>query len=118
MEKEITCIGCPMGCSITADIGKDGKINSLSGYSCGVGKKYAYGELTLPKRMVTSLVYVRGTNKPLPVKTSAPITKSKIPECLGAIRSVSVTAPVRVGDIIIKNVLGEDADIVATGEII
>lgn len=118
MVKEITCIGCPMGCLISADVSENGKINEVKGYTCNVGKKYAYEELTSPKRMVTSLIYVRGTNRPLPVKTSEPVSKDKIFECLKEIRKVSVTAPVHSGNVIIKNVCGEAADIIATGEII
>ena len=118
MIKEITCIGCPMGGLISASIGEGGKINEVKGYTCNVGKKYAYEELTTPKRMVTSLVHVRGTNRPLPVKTSEAIPKNKIFECLNEIREASVTAPVHSGSVIIKNVCGEPADIIATGEII
>lgn len=118
MVKEITCIGCPMGCLISADVSEDGNINEVKGYTCNVGKKYAYEELTLPKRMVTSLVYVHGTDRPLPVKTSESIPKDKISECLKEISEASVTAPVHSGSIIIKNVCGEPANIIATGEII
>jgi CxxC motif-containing protein len=41
-----------MGCRITAEV-ENGKIHSVEGYSCNIGKKYAQEELTTPKRMVT-----------------------------------------------------------------
>lgn len=116
MKKEITCIGCPMGCRITAEILK-GKIVSLEGYTCNVGKKYAEEELTVPKRMVTALICVRGQNRPLPVKTSKPIEKSKIFDCLAEIRRHAVTLPVSAGDVVVPHVCGTDVDIIATKEL-
>ena len=116
MVKEITCIGCPMGCRITAEI-EDGKILSIEGYTCNVGKKYAEEELTVPKRMVTALIRVRGRKEPLPVKTSHPIEKSRIFDCLEEIRTHAVTLPVHAGETVIRNVCGTDVDIVATKEL-
>ncbi|WP_411676709.1 DUF1667 domain-containing protein [Caproicibacter sp.] len=116
MRKEITCIGCPMGCRMTAEV-ENGKILSVEGYSCNVGKKYAQEELTVPKRMVTSLAHVRGSSRPLPVRTSAPIEKSKIFDCLREIRACEITPPVKIGDVIISHVCGTQADIVATREV-
>lgn len=114
--KEITCIGCPMGCRITAEV--DGKeILSLEGYTCNIGKKYAEGELTFPTRMVTSLISVRGTTKPISVKLSKPIDKKKIFDCLKQIKDTSVTLPVCVGEVLIKGVCGTDADVIATQEL-
>lgn len=115
MKREITCIGCPMGCRITAEL-EDGKIVTLEGYTCNVGKKYAQEELTVPKRMVTALIRVRGQDRPLPVKTSKPIEKSKIFDCLEEIRMRAVTLPVHSGDVVVPHVCGTDVNIVATKE--
>lgn len=116
MIKEITCIGCPMGCRITAQI-EDGKILSIEGYTCNIGKKYAQEELTVPKRMVTGLIRVRGQERPLPVKTSKPIEKSKVFDCLEEIRNHAVTLPVHSGEVLIPHVCGTDVDIISTKEI-
>jgi len=116
MKKEITCIGCPMGCRITAEV--DGKqITSIVGYTCNIGKKYAQEELTVPTRMVTALMTVYGTHQPLSVKTSRPIEKSKIFDCLKEISCRTVMRPVHTGEVIIKNVCGTKVDIVATKEL-
>lgn len=116
MEKEITCIGCPMGCRITAQV-ENGRILSLEGYTCNVGKKYAQEELTVPKRMVTCLVPVCGSDCPLSVKTSAPIEKSKVFDCLRAMKGCRATPPVHIGDVVISGVCGTAVDIVATREV-
>ncbi|MDF2633019.1 MAG: NAD(FAD)-dependent dehydrogenase [Caproiciproducens sp.] len=117
MKKEITCIGCPMGCRIIAELDGD-KIISIEGYTCNIGKKYAQEELTVPTRMVTALIKVEGTHQPLSVKTSRPIEKSKIFDCLKEISQHTVVRPIHIGEVIIKNVCGTSVDIVATKELI
>ncbi|HWP51190.1 MAG TPA: DUF1667 domain-containing protein [Clostridia bacterium] len=115
MVKEITCIGCPLGCRISAII-ENGEIASISGYSCNVGRKYAQEELTAPKRMVTALMPVRGCRQPLPVKTSEPVDKSSIFECLNEIAAHTVSLPVHIGDVVLPGVCGSSVDIIATKE--
>ena len=117
MIKEITCIGCPIGCRISAVL-ENGEIQSISGYSCNVGKKYAQEELTAPKRMVTALMMVQGSRHPLPVKTSEPIDKSKIFACLNEIANHTVSLPVHIGDVVLHRVCGTTADIIATKELL
>ena len=48
------------------------------------------------------------------VKTKEDIPKEKIFECVKALKVVEVTAPVHIGDIILKNVAGTGVDVVAT----
>lgn len=117
MVKEITCIGCPIGCRISAVL-ENGEIRSLSGYTCNVGKKYAQEELTAPKRMVTALMPVRGCRQPLPVRTSQPIDKQKIVDCLNEIAGRSVTLPVHIGDVVLPSVCGSAVNIIATKELL
>lgn len=116
-KRELTCIGCPVGCRIMAELEGD-KIISIEGYTCNIGKKYAQEELTLPTRMVTALMKVEGTHEPLSVKTSRPIEKSKIFDCLREISAHTVMRPVAIGQAVIKNVCGTQADIIATKELI
>ena len=41
MEKrELTCIGCPLGCSITVTL-ENGEIRDVTGYTCKRGHDYA-----------------------------------------------------------------------------
>ncbi|MEG1932410.1 MAG: DUF1667 domain-containing protein, partial [Pygmaiobacter sp.] len=115
VKKELTCIGCPMGCTIVAQI-EQGEILALSGYTCKVGEQYAREELTAPKRMVTALVRLSGSSAPLSVKTSKPIDKREIFHCLSVLRKLSVERPVHSGEVLLANVCGTDVDIVATRE--
>ena len=113
MKKELTCIGCPMGCQITAEV-KDGKVTNISGNKCKIGENYAKEELIAPKRMITALMQVKNSSKPLPVKTSKAIDKNLIFECLKEIKNKKINLPIKTGEVIIKNTCNTDVDIVAT----
>lgn len=116
-RKELICIGCPLGCNLTVDM--DGaQVLSVSGNTCKRGDDYARKELTDPRRIVTSTVPVTGGNLPVvSVKTASDIPKGKIRECLCALKGVTLAAPVRIGDVIVKNVADTGVDVVATKEI-
>ena len=117
MKKELTCIVCPIGCHLTAELDESGKVLSVSGNTCPRGKVYAENELTHPTRTLTTTVMV--LNRPgcmLPVKTSAPISKEKIMEAMAVIRTLKVNAPIKCGEVILPSLLGE-ADLVAAGSI-
>lgn len=118
MEKrELTCIGCPLGCSITVTLNQ-GVVTDVTGNTCKRGDIYARKEVTNPTRIVTSSVRVNGgTAAMVSVKTGADIPKSKIFDCTEALRGVTVNAPVRIGDIIVNDVCGTGVPIVATKNI-
>ena len=118
MEKrELTCIGCPLGCSITVTM-ENAEILDVTGNTCKRGEKYAIDECTNPVRMLTSTVRVNGGKLPVvPVKTSVPIPKGKMFECMAAINNEVADAPIKLGDVLIANVCDTGADIVATNEV-
>lgn len=112
----ITCIVCPIGCEIYVDTkNENGEIVSLTGNRCPKGKDYAVQEVTAPKRVIMSVINVRGSNFPtVSVKTSKPVLKKLIPTIMEELSKIELEAPIAIGDIIIKNVAGTDADIIAT----
>ena len=118
MQKQVlTCIGCPMGCEVTVTM-DNGTILSVEGNTCDIGDKYARKEVTHPERTVTSTVVVTGGDKPrLSVKTASAIPKEKIQACMDEINHLSVTAPVRIGDILIPDTAGTGVSVVATRNI-
>lgn len=117
MEKKITCICCPMGCALTVDF-EEGKVNSVSGNTCNRGVAYGEKEVTNPTRTVTSIVKVSGgKEKMVSVKTATDIPKGKIFDCLHALKEIEIKAPVKIGDIIVKNVANTGVDIIATRKV-
>ena len=115
--RELTCIGCPMGCPLTIEL-KQGEVASVTGNTCKRGEAYARKEVTNPTRIVTSSVMVEGGSlAAVSVKTKEDIPKEKIFDCMKALKGVKVQAPVHIGDVIVKNVAGTGVDIVATKNI-
>jgi CxxC motif-containing protein len=117
VEKEITCIVCPIGCKIL--IKKNGKrFEILQGNKCKKGIDYARNEALDPRRMLTSSVLVINGEWPLiSVKSSKPVPKDKIFNVLKEIKKTKVNAPIKSGQIIIKNVANTDINILATKSI-
>lgn len=114
MTKNITCIVCPIGCYLTVYM-KDDKVESVSGYNCKRGIKYAEIECVAPQRVVTSTVSIIGASlNVVPVKTQEPIPKDKIFDILKVIKSIELIAPVKIGDIVVENVCDTGINIVAT----
>lgn len=114
-KSQLICIGCPVGCLITAKKKEDGSLD-ITGNTCPKGEAYARSEMTAPVRMVTSFVRLQGgKGKVVPVKTAEEIPKEKIAACMAEIRKASAKAPVKTGDILIADVAGTGIDIIATG---
>ncbi len=114
MEKrELTCIGCPLGCSLTVTV--DGDNITVTGNTCKRGEEYGIKEVTHPTRIVTSSIPVIGGELPLvSCKTKEDIPKDKIFDCMGEIHNAVCEAPVKIGDILIENCAGTGIPIVAT----
>ena len=115
MEKKITCIICPRGCSMTATV--DGETVTVTGHTCPKGQEYAVNECLHPVRTVTATVRVANRRDTMvSVKTVAPVAKDKMMEVMTALRSTQVNAPLQIGDVILTDVCG--SEIVVTKEIL
>ena len=114
MNKEMVCIICPRGCRMTATV--DGDKVTVSGNACPRGEEYAINECTNPVRTVTSIVRVDNrTDTMVSVKTEAPIAKANIFDAMKVIREATVSAPVTIGQVIIKDLYG--TNVIATKNI-
>ena len=112
--KEYTCIGCPIGCPLQL-VHKGSKITEISGYECDRGAKYAKQEFTDPRRGLSTTVEVAGARwKRLPVKVTGPVEKGRILEAARKIHELHVEAPVKLGQVLLKDLMGEKGiDVVA-----
>lgn len=114
MKRELTCIGCPLGCALTVETDDGGEIH-VTGYTCARGKDYAIKEVTCPTRIVTSTVPVEGgVISRVSVKTEHDIPKDKIFDVMNEIRRTSVSAPVRIGDTVIADCARTGTAVIAT----
>lgn len=114
MKKQMNCVACPLGCLITVEY-EGNEVYSVTGNTCKRGEAYAKTEITNPVRSIHSTVKVIGGAHPVvPCKTSGPIPKGVIFDVMKEINKVTVNAPVKIGQVFIKNVCGTGVDIVAT----
>lgn len=110
--KELICIVCPKGCHLKVD---EDNGYAVTGNSCEKGVPYAKKELQNPTRVITSTVRISGAHLPcLPVKTDSDIAKSSIAEAMRLLDNLTVKAPIKVGDIILPNILETGVNFVAT----
>ncbi|MEA4896120.1 MAG: DUF1667 domain-containing protein [Oscillospiraceae bacterium] len=113
-RKELTCIGCPMGCLVTIEL-EDGAIGEITGNSCPHGREYAVKELTHPERTLTSTVPVDGGKLCMvPVKTAGDIPKDKIFEAMAQVHALRLKAPVEAGKVVLKDIAGTGISLITT----
>lgn len=108
----LICITCPKGCHLLVD---ENNGYTVTGNSCPRGEAYGKNELLHPVRTVTSTIKVCNAAIPrLPVKTDRPLPKEKIFQCMALLETLEVKAPIHVGDVLAKDILDTDVNIVAT----
>ena len=114
MIRKMTCIICPNGCDLEAQI-TDGKCESVSGNLCPKGAQYAAQEVEEPKRTIASSVTVKNGVLPLvSVRLNRAVPKEKIFNVMEAVRRIVLDAPVYAGDIASENILGLGSDLIVT----
>ena len=112
MIRELTCIVCPKGCQLKAEI-EGGKVVNVTGHTCPRGKQYAIDECTHPMRTITSTARTEN-GEVIPVKTSTTVPKELMFDCMREINRAVANLPARIGDVLIENILGTGANVVVT----
>ncbi len=111
--KEMICIVCPQGCRLTIE--EQGNELIITGNACSRGIPYAKKEMTNPTRVVTSTVEIIGAiHHRLPVKTDKDISKDLNFDVIKELEKIIVKSPIKINEILIENILGTGANIVAT----
>ena len=113
------CTTCPSECALTIEtrIDENGveHVLSVQGNRCARGRKFAEQEIIRPMRILATTIMVRGGDeKLLPVRTAHPIPRDLHLRAMQDIRHASVTAPVRMGDVVMRDLLGTGVDLVAS----
>ena len=117
MTRNLVCIRCPLGCQLTVAI-EGTAVSSVTGQQCRRGEEYAKIECIAPMRTITSTVRINGGDiAMLPVRTAGDVPKSEIMACMQAISSITVDAPIKIGDIIVVNIAQTGINLVATRNI-
>jgi len=116
-EKRMICLSCPVGCQLTVTV-ENGEVLRVDGNACPRGDVYGRQEAIEPMRTLpTSVRVTAGTRDLVSVKTDRPIPLDLIPAAMDLIREISVAAPVRIHDVVLDDLLGTGAKLVATRDV-
>lgn len=114
MNRTLTCIICPRGCTLNAEI--HGKHVTVTGHTCPRGAEYAVSEVLHPMRTVTATIRVSNRRDTMvSVKTASPVPKTRMMDVMAALRKTSVEAPISIGQVLLPDVAG--SAIIATKDI-
>ncbi len=114
--KKIICLRCPKGCEITVTEKASGELD-IKGNACMLGLAYAENEIRNPVRTLTTSVRVEGGEYPLvPVWTPSPMPKVLLGELNKELRKITLRAPVKRGEAVIRDWRGLGVNVETSGE--
>lgn len=115
------CTTCPSECLLDVTVEQEGDTStvlSVKGNRCQRGAAFAKQETTCPMRILATTVPVRGGDQALlPVRTAAVIPRTLHMQAMELLRTTQVNAPVRMGDVIVQNILDSGVDVIASLDI-
>ena len=120
---QFNCTTCPSECLLTVEVERDAgghvaAVRSVIGNSCPRGDKFAHQELTCPMRVLTTTVAVSGGDEALlPVRTADAIPLELHAQAMAPIRGLVINAPIRMGDVVLENLLDTNINLVASMDI-
>ena len=120
---QFNCTTCPSECLLTVEVERDAdgavvEVHSVTGNRCPRGNKYAHQELTCPMRVLTTTVAVSGGDEALlPVRTSEAIPLTLHAQAMDLIRGLIVKAPIRMGDVVLPDLLNTNINLIASMDI-
>lgn len=116
MKMRICCTTCPNECELDVEVDENKHIISATGNRCPRGLTFAEKEVVDPERVLASTVRVEGAahNVLLPVRTAGAIPLRLHFDVMKQLSALTVTAPVRMGDVILENVCGSGMNVVAS----
>lgn len=120
---QFNCTTCPSECLLTVEVERDAdgavvEVRSVTGNSCPRGDKFAHQELICPMCVLTTTIAVSGGDEALlPVRTAEAIPLALHAQAMNFIRGLVVNAPIRIGDVVLEDLLGTSIDLVASMDI-
>ena len=120
---QFNCTTCPSECLLTVEVKRDtdgavAEVRSVTGNNCPRGDKFAHQELTCPMRVLTTTVAVSGGDEALlPVRTAEAIPLALHAQAMALIRGLVIEAPIRMGDVVLENLLNTNIDLIASMDV-
>jgi len=118
-EQMIICVGCPLGCEVKLIVNNKDEVTEVEGNQCKEGREYALKEFKNPVRTLTATVLTQSSSQPLlPVRTTKPILKRLQAPSMAIIAKARAKPPIKIGDIIVPNLLDTGVDLVASSDLL
>ena len=120
MIEKCKCIMCPVGCEIEIITDEKGAVIDIKGGLCDRGRNYALERMKRKAQILTTTVRLSepvGQVRVVPVKSLEPVDVSDMRDVVRVLKAITVTPPVKAGDVIAENVLGKGITVVATRSI-
>lgn len=120
---QFNCTTCPSECLLTVEVERDAdgavvEVRSVTGNSCPRGDTFAHQELTCPMRVLATTAAVSGGDEALlPVRTAEAIPLALHAQAMDLIRGLVVKAPIRMGDVVLEDLLHTGIDLIASMDI-
>ena len=120
---QFNCTTCPSECLLTVEVERDAdgaavEVRSVTGHHCPRGDTFAHQELTCPMRVLTTTVAVSGGDEALlPVRTAEAIPLALHAQAMDLIRGLVIEAPIRMGDVVLEDILNTKIDLIASMDI-
>jgi CxxC motif-containing protein len=114
LNGEIVCVVCPTSCLVVAEWNET-ELLRIDRHQCKLAWDYIESEIFDPRRTVTTTLPVEGGRLPLvSVKTASPVPKDMVMDIMDDLADVVAQAPIKLGDVLVSNILDTGIDIVAT----
>lgn len=116
------CTTCPNNCLLHVEVetAADGSkvAKEIGGNRCGRGITFAKTEVSRPERVLaTTVVIHNGDEQLLPVRTKTAIPFDKHAEAMHLLRTTAIYAPIKMGDVVVRNILNTGVDVVASMDV-
>lgn len=116
-QKTFKCQVCPVGC--TLKLSETNNELTIEGNKCSRGLEYAKSVYkTSPQILYGRCLLSNASMGRLAVKTSGPIPEDLKNQVMEQIRNTSIKAPVKKGQVIIKNILDLDIDVISMRKVL
>lgn len=118
--KEYICVVCPNGCLLEATVTKDNPPALLEseGGICPKGNAWLRQEVEAPLRTFSTSVLVEGGEFiQASVRVTSAISLEKIFEAVAEIKRLHLTAPLKIGDVLLREVAGVKTEVIVTRNI-
>lgn len=116
------CTTCPNDCKLTVEVetAADGTrtATNVTGNRCPRGVTFAHTEVTRPERVLATTVCITGGDEVLlPVRSNAALPFDLHFQAMDILRETVVAAPIKMGDVVVANILGTGIDIIASMDV-